>query len=101
MALQFPTFLYKEGSYDPDDLLHGLFRGHFLIRVSPSCIVNSSSNIFRLKCCISIFVGPQAALNTLEQVVISRSCNANRLNILKITPQIIAYICVQVCFIPS
>jgi hypothetical protein len=33
-ALQFPALLYQEGSYDPDNLLNGLFRGHFLIRVS-------------------------------------------------------------------
>ena len=39
-ALQFPAFLYEEGSYNPDDLLHGLFRGHFLIRVRPSHITD-------------------------------------------------------------
>ncbi|KAI0263153.1 hypothetical protein BGY98DRAFT_928697, partial [Russula aff. rugulosa BPL654] len=75
-----PALLYQEGSYDPDNLLSGLFRGHFLIRV-------------RL-----IFVGPLHALDAPGQVVVSRSCVANRLNIFQITPQIIAYICVQARF---
>ncbi|KAI0270166.1 hypothetical protein BGY98DRAFT_1068061 [Russula aff. rugulosa BPL654] len=80
-ALQFPALLYQEGSYDPDNLLNGLFRGHFLIR-----------------CCISIFVGPQNALKAPGQVVVSKSCVANRLNVTRITPEIIAYICVQARF---
>ena len=45
-AFQFPALLYEEGSYDPNNLLQGLFRGHFLIRVSLSYTVLHLSNLF-------------------------------------------------------
>lgn len=33
LANDFPTFLYPEGAYNPDDIEHGLCQGPLLVRV--------------------------------------------------------------------
>jgi hypothetical protein len=92
------VFLYQEGSYNPDILLEGLFRGHFLTRVSLFVSITNYSQLIHSQCCRCIFLGPQNAMSTPVQVVVRKACVANRLNVTRITPEIIAYICVQARF---
>jgi hypothetical protein len=40
LAIHFPAFLYEDGYFDPENLLHGLLRGHLLVRVSQSLITD-------------------------------------------------------------
>ncbi|KAJ7679880.1 hypothetical protein B0H17DRAFT_1138894 [Mycena rosella] len=36
-ATAFPSFFWEEGSYNPDDLDHGLLRGHLILRIPGVC----------------------------------------------------------------
>jgi hypothetical protein len=47
VADDWPSFLYEEGVYDPNEIDKGLLRGHFLLRVSFLAVVVLAG----AKCC--------------------------------------------------
>ncbi|EED83513.1 predicted protein [Postia placenta Mad-698-R] len=73
-----PSFVYDEKSYDPHNILKGLFRGFFLVRV------------FR-----HIFTGPRTALKVTDGPISGKPWNAQILGMLSVTKYSIAYAAVQ------
>ncbi|KAF4597891.1 hypothetical protein EYR38_006283 [Pleurotus pulmonarius] len=71
-----PSFVYEDGSYDPDNMDHGLLRGRLLVRVMRH-----------------IFTGPNTAMKPSQKL--ARGCNARKLAITQVTPNMIAYAAVQ------
>lgn len=63
-----PSFVYDEKSYDPHNILKGLFRGFFLVRV------------FR-----HIFTGPRTALKVTDGPIAGKPWNAQILGMLSVT----------------
>lgn len=77
-ASMLPSFVYDEKSYDPHNILKGLFRGFFLVRV------------FR-----HIFTGPRTALKVTDGPIAGKPWNAQILGMLSVTKYSIAYAAVQ------
>ncbi|KAJ7155301.1 hypothetical protein C8R46DRAFT_1296769 [Mycena filopes] len=73
----YPSFFYKDGSYDPEDLEKGLLRGEVIPRFLRH-----------------IWVGPKSAVNGLKEGIPS-GCNARLHNSFKIVPEMIGYAGVQ------
>ncbi|OSX55705.1 hypothetical protein POSPLADRAFT_1040101 [Postia placenta MAD-698-R-SB12] len=67
-ASMLPSFVYDEKSYDPHNILKGLFRGFFLVRV------------FR-----HIFTGPRTALKVTDGPIAGKPWNAQILGMLSVT----------------
>ncbi|KAF4578288.1 hypothetical protein EYR40_001550 [Pleurotus pulmonarius] len=75
-ASVWPSFVYADESYDPDNMDHGLLRGWLLVRVMRH-----------------IFTGPTTATKPSQKL--ARGCNARKLGITQVTPNMIAYAAVQ------
>jgi hypothetical protein len=69
--------------FDPNNILHGLFRGYMLVRVGRH-----------------IFLGPSHALGG-DSARATRTCNAILHSMTTVEAEHLAYICVQVSHIPS
>ena len=96
----FPAFLLSGvipgEQYDPesDDVLSQLFRSYFLIRVSSSLYMSSSSLNILSEIARHIFLGPSFATDPPEKR--NRACNAILNDVRSIEPEHIAYVCVHV-----
>ncbi|KAK7013427.1 hypothetical protein R3P38DRAFT_3575790 [Favolaschia claudopus] len=73
---QWPSCFYAENSFDPDDSEQGLFRSQFLLRVLRH-----------------IWTAPGSAMDGCSKI--PRVCHAVAHGQLTVTPQMIAYACVQ------
>jgi hypothetical protein len=100
-GFQMPVFLYKDYTYNPEDPKESLFRGTFLVCVSPHSLSYPSPNVYST-CSFQVLIDILFGRNTVDTVNVKRedqpchNCVGEMYEVTMISRWNIAYAAVEV-----